>query len=135
MIKASMPFYMLWLNFKMLFLSKPARDGFKTEETIKKLDALKNVQMIPEIPTELVKKRAKDLTTPDCRLTFNDVLMTALSKSMHDYLRQNTDDKLTKEIVCACPFSLRRPPQELGDFEFNNDFAIIPLPLRLVDSI
>lgn len=35
----------------------------------------------------------------------------------------------------ACPFSLRRKPEVLGDFEYNNDFSIVPLDLRLVDSL
>ena len=61
--------------------------------------------------------------------------MTAISKSIHDYLREKTEDKTTMQTVMACPFSLRRAPKELLDFEFNNDFAIVALNLRLVDSI
>jgi len=29
---------------------------------------------------------------------------------------------------------LRRAPKEIGDFDFNNDFSIVPLRLRYVDS-
>jgi hypothetical protein len=32
------------------------------------------------------------------------------------------------------PFSLRPPPKGLRDFAFNNDFAVIPLKLRLFDN-
>ena len=35
----------------------------------------------------------------------------------------------------ACPFSLRPPPKELGDYKFNNDFSIVPYNLKLVDSM
>ena len=35
----------------------------------------------------------------------------------------------------ACPFSLRRAPEELLDFEYNNDFAIVSLKLRLVETV
>ena len=35
----------------------------------------------------------------------------------------------------ACPFSLRPPPKKLGDYTFDNNFAIINLNLRLVDSL
>ena len=69
------------------------------------------------------------------RITFNDILMTAISKSIHDYLRNKTDDKTTASTVMACPFSLRKPPQSVGDFDFGNDFAIVPLKLRLVDTV
>ena len=91
-----MPFVLLWLTFDILVLRKPERNGFKTKENILKLTAVKNIQFIPDIPTELIKKRAKELSAPDARITFNDVLMTAVSKSLHDYLREKTDDKQTK---------------------------------------
>lgn len=68
-------------------------------------------------------------------MTFNDILMTAISKSIKDYLTEKTSDKETKYITMACPFSLRRKPEVLGDFEYNNDFSIVPLDLRLVDSL
>ena len=35
----------------------------------------------------------------------------------------------------ACPFSLRPPPKFLGDYTFDNNFAIVNLNLRLVDSL
>ena len=60
--------------------------------------------------------------------------MSAVSKSINDYLRKHTDDKTTKSVCMACPFSLRPPPKTLGDFTFNNDFSIVPLNLRLIDN-
>ena len=99
------------------------------------MQAHKLVQFVPDISTDLIKKRAKELSTPEARITFNDVLMTALSKALRDYLRDVKNDKETKQIMMTCPFSLRRTPAELNDFEFNNDFAIVPLNLRLVDDI
>ena len=137
-----MPFVLLWLTFDILALRRPERNGFKTNENSLKLSAVKNVHFIPDIPTELVKKRAKELSSSsssssssDARITFNDVLMTAISKSLHDYLREKTEDRRTQQAILACPFSLRRAPEQLLDFEYNNDFAIIPLKLRLVDSL
>ena len=67
--------------------------------------------------------------------TFNDILLTAISKTMNDYLKERTEDKKREKIVMTCPFSLRPPPQTLTDFTFGNDFAIVPLSLRLVDSL
>ena len=69
------------------------------------------------------------------KVTFNDVLMTAISKSIHDYLRLHTKDKTLNDIMLACPFSLRPPPKELGDYKFNNDFSIVPYNLKLIDSM
>lgn len=35
----------------------------------------------------------------------------------------------------ACPFSLRAPPKSLGDYTFDNNFAIVNMNLRLVNSL
>ena len=135
LIKAMMPFYLLWLTIDLVGLRKADRNGYKSTEVMNSLTTKKNVKIVPDIPTDLVKKRAKELTTPEQRITFNDVLITALSKTIKDYLNGHTSDKTTDSVTCACPFSLRPPPQTLGDFEFNNNFAIVALKLRLVNSI
>lgn len=64
---------------------KPERNGFKTEENIKKLEAVKQYAFIPDIETNLIKQRTKELSTDGQKVTFNDILMTAISKSLHDY--------------------------------------------------
>lgn len=74
---------------------KPERNGLKTDEIMKKLNCVKNVEMIPDIPTELVRKRAKELSTPQRKITFNDILMTAISKTINDYLKEKTNDNQT----------------------------------------
>lgn len=96
LMKCVMPFYLLWLVFDILFIRKAERNGFKTNENTKKLTAVKNVRFIPDIPTETVKRRAKELSTKETRVTFNDILMTAISKSLNDYLRERTSDMTTK---------------------------------------
>ena len=134
-IKLMMPVYMLWLVFDILALRRPERNGYKTVENKTKLTAHKILRFIPDVPTDLIKKRVKELSTPESRITFNDILMTAVSKSIHDYLQEKTDDRNTKQAIMACPFSLRPAPKKLLDFEYNNDFAILPLKLRLVDNL
>ena len=109
-IKMIMPFYLIWLTIKLVFIMKSERNGFKTNESITKLTALKNVELIPDLNLEDVKRRAAELTTEKQRVTINDVIMTVMSKSIHDYLRQKTEDKSTKFVQMACPFSLRPPP-------------------------
>lgn len=61
--------------------------------------------------------------------------MTVMSKSIHDYLREHTKDQTTKWIKLACPFSIRPPPKKIGDWSFDNNFAIVTYNLRLVDSL
>jgi len=134
MIKATMPFYCLYLVYKILIVLQPAINGFKTEELVERMDVVKNVQLVPDIPTELVKKRARELQRDGQHVTFNDLLMTALSKTVYEYLRKETPDKTTDFVNLACPFSVRRKPQAIGDFEFNNDFSIVPLRFRLVSN-
>ena len=91
--------------------------------------------MIPDIPTDLVKKRAKELSTPQMKVTFNDIILTAISKTVKDYLKEKTDDKNREQINFAVPFSMRKTPQAVGDFNFNNDVSLVPLKVPLVDSM
>ena len=65
LIKLSIPFLLIWLTIKLLFIMKSERNGFKTSENIKKLNALKNVELLPDLNLEDVKKRAAELTTPE----------------------------------------------------------------------
>ena len=67
-------------------------------------------------------------------MTINDLLLAVLSKSLNDYLREHTNDKKTKFIRLACPYSLRAPPKFLGDFKFENNFSTLNLNMRLIDS-
>ena len=62
-IKLIMPFYLIWLTIKLVVLMKSERNGFKTDESIKKLTALKNVEFIPDLNLEDVKRRAAELTS------------------------------------------------------------------------
>mmetsp|Transcript_21124 Transcript_21124/g.26000 ORF Transcript_21124/g.26000 Transcript_21124/m.26000 type:complete len:287 (-) Transcript_21124:542-1402(-) len=120
LIKLALPFYINYLSFKMLFLLPKERNGFKNDKIIAKLSSHKNVDFVPDIDLNDVKKRANELTTDSVRVTINDVLMTVLSKSIKDYLDEHTSDKDTKFVRMACPFSLRPPPQSLGDYSFDN---------------
>ena len=75
------------------------------------------------------------MTTKERRVTLNDVVMTVLSKTIYDYLQKYTEDRTTKSVNMAVPFSLRPPPTKLGEFTFDNNFAILNLNLRLVDTL
>lgn len=62
------------------------------------------------------------------------MLMASISKTVHDYLRLHTADQTTQEGYMACPFSVRRKPKEIGDFDFNNDFSIVPINMRFISD-
>ena len=134
-IKISLPFYMNYLSLKMLICLPRANNGFKNDKVVAKLSSHKNVEFVPDINLDDIKKRAQELSTPKMKVTINDVLMTVLSKSIRDYLREHTDDKTTTSVRLACPFSLRPPPKHLGDYTFDNNFAVISMKLRLIDSL
>lgn len=61
--------------------------------------------------------------------------MTVMSKTINDYMLAYSEDRTTKFVNMACPVSLRPPPRHLGDFTFDNDFAIVNMKLRLVDNL
>ena len=134
-IKMVLPLYILWLGFKLVIVMGKERNGFKNPSITSKLTALKNVTLIPDVNIEDVKRKAAELSNEVTRYTINDVLTTILSKTLHDYLRLHTDDKESDWLKMACPFSLRLPPKKLGDFTFDNNFAIVNFAFRLVDSL
>jgi len=66
--------------------------------------------------------------------THNDVLMTVLSLSLKEYLLRYTNDRNTEQITLAFPFSMRPHLRSVLDFDFDNQFALLPLRLRLVEN-
>jgi len=130
-----MPFYLLWLGFKLVIVMGNENNGFKNTTITSKLSVLKNATLIPDLSMKDIKRKAAELSTDVNKITINDVLQTILSKTLHDYLRLHADDKDTEWLKMACPFSLRPPPKKLGDYTFDNNFAIVNLAFRLVDSL
>lgn len=59
-----MPFYLIYITFVLVVLRKREQNGFKTPAITEKLSALKNVQFVPDISTDLIRRRAKELSTP-----------------------------------------------------------------------
>ena len=58
----SMPFYLIWLTIKLVFIMKSERNGYKTNEVCGKLKALKNFEFIPDLNIEDLKKKAAELS-------------------------------------------------------------------------
>lgn len=57
-----------------------------------------------------------------------------ISQTMKQCMAKQKNDTKSKWIVCAVPFSLRNAPRHHLDFRFENDFAILPVNMRLIDN-
>ena len=121
---------MIVLSIKLLIVLPNELNGIKTEKAKESLTDHKKAAFCPSISTDLIKTRSKAL---GC--TFNDILMTCVSRSLKQYLEEEAGDKDTRQIRLACPFSLRPTPEEVDGFTFDNNFAILPLNLNLVDDL
>ena len=117
------------LAIKMLCLASRENNGLKNEVTKAALKDHKQASFCSSISTELIKVRSKEL---NC--TFNDILMTCVSRSLKQYL-EKVGDKTTNQMTLACPFSLRPAPKTVDSFVVDNNFAILPMVLNLVDDL
>ena len=85
---------------------------------------------VHDINIDTLKKKSKEL---GCSI--NDIVMTCTSRMFKRYLVEKSDDKKTSSLRLAFPLSLRPPPNKLEEIQLVNQFAIIPLDMRLVDDV
>lgn len=129
LLAVMLPLNILWCSFLTVVCLPKENNGFKNKQISNQLTSRKQVCISKDIPQELIKRKARQMGG-----TLNDVLMTILSVSINKYLKAYTNDTTTETIQLAVPFSLRPTPKSPMDFSFNNQFAILPLRLRLVNS-
>ena len=67
-------------------------------------------------------------------MTINEFVFGIISYTMREHI-VSEGDKETTHIRVACPFSLRQTPRHELDFNFKNDFAILPIDMRLIDNL
>jgi len=61
--------------------------------------------------------------------------MTVISKTIRDYEVAHAKGGLTTDTVgILCPFSIRAKPKHVGDYQLNNQYSAVVVPLRLVDN-
>ncbi len=125
----TLPLNILYCHYVIFCVMPVQVNGFISSQNKEKLTPIKNACFSPDISIEMLKARAKEQGG-----TLNDVLMTVLSLSFSQYLKEYTDDKKTKQLWMSCPFSLRPPPKSVLDFSFDNEFAILPIKMQLVDD-
>lgn len=93
------------------------------------------LETIRDLDLNEVKRVAKECSTKKVKVTVNDVMMTLLSKTLNDYLRQYKNDHQSQKVGVNLPFSMRPAPKCVGDWEANNQFSLIPLNIPLCDDI
>lgn len=84
-----------------------------------------------DIAVSTIKDTVKKLETPDYKASINDIVMAIFSKTMQEYCHSKGEEH-HKIFKLVCPFSLRRPPTGIMDFEYNNDFSICPVSMPVV---
>lgn len=128
-----MPFGMVYITFKLLWLALQPWNAMKNREIVDQLTSQKVIDILPEIAFKDVKDKCTAVSTPKQKVTVNDLLLTVLSKTLREYLVELGDTK-TDTVYLIAPFSLRPQPQHIGDFTFDNNFGMVWLPLRLIDN-
>ena len=67
------------------------------------------------------------------KVTFNDLIMTAISMTVKQYFIKKGDEK-TNRILVTMPVSFREKQKTALEFDFVNNVSVIPLPLSLVNE-
>lgn len=124
-----LPLNIFWCSFLTVVCLPKELNGFKTPEIQQKLTKKKNAVISVDISQRVLHRKAKQMGG-----SINDFFMTILSISLKKYLERHAGDTQTDTIQLAVPFSLRPKPRNPMDFSFDNQFAVLPLRLRLVDS-
>ena len=60
--------------------------------------------------------------------------MTALSSTLKDFCIEKGYENLDS-LNMIVPFSMRKPPIGINDFQFKNDFTSVPIKFKLVSDV
>lgn len=129
LIHLMVPFMILIIAFKQIVLWRREVNGIKNQRIESQLSAVKNIAFCHDIPLEAVKTRCKQLG-----VTINDFIFGIISQSMKQCMEFH-NDTATNWIRCGVPFSTRGAPKHELDFTLKNDFAILPVDMRLVSDL
>jgi hypothetical protein len=128
-IHLCLPFTVAYAVYLTQIKMKVENNGYKNAKIARAKTPFNNACLSRDISLELLKAKGKEMGG-----TLNDVLMTVISCSLQQHLARYKNDNTTKSIWLSVPFSLRPPPKSEMDFEFNNQFAVMPLEVRLVSD-
>lgn len=93
------------------------------------MSGLKSFAISQDIPLDCIKAKCKELG-----VTINEFIFGIISRTMKQCLEFH-NDRETKSIRIAIPLSLRQAPKHELDFQPCNDFAILPVSMRLVEDL
>jgi hypothetical protein len=93
------------------------------------MSGLKNFSIAQDIPLDVVKAKCRDLG-----VTINESLFGIISQTMKQCMEFHNDMN-TNLIRVAVPISIRPAPKHEMDFDYRNDFAILPVNMRLVSDL
>lgn len=82
-----------------------------------------------DIELNLVKTKGKEQGA-----TINDLMMAVLGSSLNQYAQKYLKDDSLKQMTCTMPFSLRNPPKTPYDFDFDNQFSILPIEMPVAET-
>lgn len=123
------PVMILIISIQQFVCWRKERNGIKNDRVEANLNALKNIAFCHDIPLDVVKARCVELG-----VTINEFIFGIISQTMKRCMEFH-NDTTTRSIRVAVPFSLRPPPTHATDFQLRNDFAILPVEMRLIDDL
>jgi hypothetical protein len=132
-ITLCLPFITLYYSYFMLTL-KDVQNPFTDKKVQDSVWCEKRFAISKDISVQDIKQVSTKLSKEGTKITLNDVLLTATSKTFKSVCDKKGFPQV-EDITLFCPFSLRKPPVHVMDFNYDNDFSIIPLYMRLVDDL
>ena len=127
MIFCTLPLLVFYYTIESQFLLETQTNAICTRKGAKRTN-LKNGCIGPDIPLSKLKDAAHER-----KVSINDVLMAIISSALKEYLVKIGDTN-SERLNLLVPFSLRKQIIRGDDFTFNNEFAILPVPLRLIEN-
>lgn len=121
LINLTVPLMIGFISVQQLFCWRYERNGIKSARIEGSMSGLKSFALAKDIPLDYVKAKCGDLG-----VTLNEFIFGIISQTMKQCLEFH-DDRETKSIRLAMPFSLRPTPKHELDFRPCNDFAILPV--------
>jgi hypothetical protein len=129
LINLLVPFMIAFIAIRQFCWWSRETNAIKNPKVEDQMTAYKAMALSKDVPIEMVKLKCKTLGA-----TINEFVFGIISQTMKQYL-VSQGDTTTRWIRIALPFSLRPPPAYPMGFEFKNDFAVLPVDMRLVDDL
>jgi NRPS condensation-like uncharacterized protein len=125
MMWLSIPYH--WIKMAIEFVPYPSDNNPITWNTPYNSGEKKGL-FAKEFSVEAIKKKSAQH-----KVTINDLIMTVISMTMKQYFLSKGDEK-SHRILMFIPYNFREKPADKSDFSFNNQIAVLPVILDLVND-